>query len=82
VDVNSLARTVETVISGSLMSWAAYREGTAVDWIWMDLDAVLAPWLTPPHAAGATASGRTRGTSKRRRSIPRASVRGRSSVDE
>src|SRR5262245_49922324 len=27
VDVRSLARTVETVISGSLMTWATYREG-------------------------------------------------------
>ena len=71
VDVCSLARTVETVISGSLMSWATYREGTAVDWIGMDLDAVLAPWLSRPHTAGATASVRTRGTSKRRRPVPR-----------
>jgi AcrR family transcriptional regulator len=45
VDVRSLARTVETVIGGSLMSWATYREGKAVDWIDQDLEAVLAPWL-------------------------------------
>jgi hypothetical protein len=45
VDVRSLARTVETVIGGSLMSWATYREGQAVDWIGRDLEAVLAPWL-------------------------------------
>jgi AcrR family transcriptional regulator len=45
VDVRSLARTVETVIGGSLMSWATYREGKAVDWIGKDLEAVLAPWL-------------------------------------
>jgi hypothetical protein len=43
VDVGSLARTVETVISGSLMSWATYREGQAVDWIGRDLEAALAP---------------------------------------
>ena len=49
VDVPSLARTVETVIGGSLMSWATYREGKAADWIGRDFDAVLAPWLTP-HA--------------------------------
>ncbi|MCA1585906.1 MAG: TetR/AcrR family transcriptional regulator; helix-turn-helix transcriptional regulator [Acidobacteria bacterium] len=65
VDVRSLGRTVETVISGSLMSWATYREGKAVDWIGMDLEAVLAPWLRRPHAP-AIASGRKRGTSKRR----------------
>ena len=45
VNVRSLARTVETVIGGSLMSWATYREGKAVDWIGRDLEAVLAPWL-------------------------------------
>ena len=45
VDVRSLARTVETVVGGSLMSWATYREGKAVDWIGKDLEAVLAPWL-------------------------------------
>ena len=45
VDVRSLARTVETVIGGSLMSWATYREGKAVDWMRRDLEAVLGPWL-------------------------------------
>ena len=44
VDVRSLARTVETVIGGSLMAWATYREGTAADWIARDLEAVLRPW--------------------------------------
>ena len=33
VDVSALARAVETIVSGSLMSWAAYREGKAADWI-------------------------------------------------
>lgn len=55
-NTRSLARTVETVISGSLMSWAIYREGRAVDWIARDLEAVLAPWVTPPRADRATAS--------------------------
>jgi AcrR family transcriptional regulator len=50
VDVRSLARTVETVVGGSLMSWATYREGTAADWISRDLEAVLAPFLK--RAAG------------------------------
>ncbi len=40
IDVRSLARTVETVVGGSLMSWATYREGKAVDWIHRDLEAV------------------------------------------
>jgi AcrR family transcriptional regulator len=71
VDVPSLARTVEVVISGSLMSWATYREGKAVDSISRDLEAVLAPWLRRPRGSGATASGRTRGAGKRRRPVPR-----------
>lgn len=57
VDVRSLARTVETVIGGSLMSWATYREGQAVDWIGRDLEAVLAPWLgRKPQARNARGS--------------------------
>jgi AcrR family transcriptional regulator len=46
VDVDALARTVETVIGGALMSWATYREGKAAEWIGRELEAVLAPWLT------------------------------------
>ena len=42
-DVGTLARTVETVLSGSLLTWALYREGTAARWMRDDIDAVLAP---------------------------------------
>jgi AcrR family transcriptional regulator len=52
-DVDALARLVETTISGSLMSWATYREGKAADWIGRDLDAVLAPWVAAPRAVKA-----------------------------
>ena len=51
VKVRSLARTVETVIGGSLMTWATYREGKAADWVARDLEAVLAPWLRLPRTA-------------------------------
>jgi AcrR family transcriptional regulator len=60
VDVRSLARTVETVINGSLMSWATYRDGQAADWIRQDLEAVLAPWLKRSHDRGATRAKRRR----------------------
>jgi AcrR family transcriptional regulator len=40
-----LARTIETVLSGSLITWGFYREGTAARWMRTDLEAVLAPWL-------------------------------------
>jgi len=36
---------VEAIISGSLMTWAFYQEGTAREWVRDDLDAVLRPFL-------------------------------------
>ena len=44
-DVASLARTVEAMVSGSLMTWAFYSEGPAERWIRDDLNAVLAPYV-------------------------------------
>ena len=46
IDPATLARTLETVLSGSLMTWAFYREGSAASWLRQDLDAVLVPYLT------------------------------------
>ncbi|HMD09595.1 MAG TPA: TetR/AcrR family transcriptional regulator [Candidatus Acidoferrum sp.] len=40
-----LARTIEAVLSGSLITWGFYREGTAARWMRADLEAVLEPWL-------------------------------------
>lgn len=70
VDERSLARTVETAISGSLMTWATYREGKAVDWIGRDLEAVLAPWLRRSATRKAQGSDGNRGARKRR-PVPR-----------
>lgn len=70
VDVRSLARTVEVIISGSLMSWATYREGRAVDWIGRDLEAVLAPWLRHSRVKRTVVSGGKRRLVKRRRRVP------------
>jgi AcrR family transcriptional regulator len=39
-----LARTVEAVVSGSLLTWAFYRDRRASRWLREDLDAVLAPY--------------------------------------
>lgn len=44
-DPTALARTVEAIISGSLMTWAIYRQGSARRWIRGELEAVLAPYL-------------------------------------
>ncbi|HEX8029660.1 MAG TPA: helix-turn-helix domain-containing protein [Vicinamibacterales bacterium] len=40
-----LARTIEAIVSGSMLSWAFYQEGTAAKWMRQDLDAVLKPYL-------------------------------------
>jgi AcrR family transcriptional regulator len=56
VDTRRLARTIEAVIGGSLMTWACYREGPAAAWMRRDLDAVLQAYLAP---------GRTRKGSRR-----------------
>lgn len=47
-----LARTVETVLSGALFTWALYQEGIAARWIREELDKVLAPHLAAPGRAG------------------------------
>jgi AcrR family transcriptional regulator len=60
VDASSLARTIEVVVSGSLMAWATYREGKAGDWIARDLEAVLAPWLTARARVATRAPRRPR----------------------
>jgi AcrR family transcriptional regulator len=57
-DPPGLARTIEAVISGSLMTWACYREATAAEWIRRDLDAVLQPHLSVDAGAKALTSGR------------------------
>ena len=43
----SLARTIEAVVSGSLLTWAFYQRGSAGRWMRTDLDAVLRPYLAP-----------------------------------
>jgi AcrR family transcriptional regulator len=39
-----LARTIEAVLSGSMLTWVIYQEGGATRWVRADLDAVLAPY--------------------------------------
>lgn len=54
-DPETLSRAVEAALSGALLTWAIYREGTAANWIRDIIDAVLAPHVT--------ASGRSRARS-------------------
>jgi AcrR family transcriptional regulator len=44
-NARQLARTVEAVVSGSMLSWAFYQEGAAAKWMRHDLDAVLKPYV-------------------------------------
>jgi AcrR family transcriptional regulator len=71
VEPRRLARTIEAVISGSLMTWACYREGSAAAWIRRDLDAVLKPHLLVGPVSKAPASGRFSRRQTRRRRVPR-----------
>ena len=44
-NARQLARLVEAVVNGSMLSWAIYQEGSAAKWMRHDLDAVLKPYL-------------------------------------
>ena len=44
-NVKQLARTIEAVVGGSMMSWAYYQEGPAAKWMRHDLEAVLKPYI-------------------------------------
>jgi AcrR family transcriptional regulator len=49
-DTQRLARAITAVCGGSLISWAALRQGTAAAWVRTDVDTVLEPyrWSTRP----------------------------------
>jgi len=44
-DPGALARAIETILSGSLLTWAIYRDGDAARWLRADLELVLAPYV-------------------------------------
>ena len=44
-NARQLARLVEAVVNGSMLSWAIYQEGSAAKWMRHDLDAVLKHYL-------------------------------------
>lgn len=44
-DAGRLARMVATIVGGSIINWAFYREGSLRDWLREDMDALLAPYL-------------------------------------
>ena len=44
-DTARLALLVQEVLHGSLVTWAIFREGSAREWVWRDLEALLGPYL-------------------------------------
>jgi AcrR family transcriptional regulator len=44
-NVKQLARTIEAVVSGSMLSWAVHQDGPSAKWMRDDLNAVLKPYL-------------------------------------
>jgi AcrR family transcriptional regulator len=64
-DTARLARAITAVCGGSLISWAALRQGTAVAWVRADVDTVLEPYRSrtrrsAPRRSTRTSSRRTR----------------------
>jgi AcrR family transcriptional regulator len=45
-DARELALSIETVVSGALLTWAVHREGAPAAWMRARVDALLAPHLT------------------------------------
>ena len=43
-DTLRMARAINAIAGGSLISWAVFREGTAAKWITRDLEMLLAPY--------------------------------------
>lgn len=54
-DAAALARNVEALVSGALLSWAVHRQGTAAAWIRRHVDALIAPHLTDSGRRSASA---------------------------
>ena len=46
-DTARMARAINAIAGGSLISWAVFREGSAEKWLRRDLETLLAPYRTP-----------------------------------
>jgi AcrR family transcriptional regulator len=55
-DVGMLARHIEIVLSGALLTWATYREGTPARWIRNAVDAAIAPHEVRRRKTGRASS--------------------------
>jgi hypothetical protein len=43
-DTAAVARLLQAAAHGSMLAWAVFQEGTAVEWVRRDIDLVLAPY--------------------------------------
>ena len=64
-DTRRLARAITAVCGGSLISWAAFRQGTAVAWVRTDVDTVLEPYRTRSQRSAQAPRTSTRRPSRR-----------------
>jgi AcrR family transcriptional regulator len=67
-DTAELARLIQHVNGGAMLSWAVYRQGSIAAWIRRDLEALLAPYGARRATAGKAAkhsASRTRPAPKR-----------------
>jgi AcrR family transcriptional regulator len=60
-DTTRLARLVQEVLNGGLLTWAICRDGTARDWLRHDLEALLAPYTATDRRPPAPRGRRRRG---------------------
>jgi AcrR family transcriptional regulator len=65
-DSRALARAIQVTLSGSLLTWAFFREGTAAAYLRSDLESLLEPYV-----------GRSRKVRKRSRGYSRSAGAGR-----
>jgi AcrR family transcriptional regulator len=61
-DTERLARAVQVVLGGGLLSWAIEREGTAAEWLRYDLETLLGPYRRPGKAEGPPRRNRQKTT--------------------
>ena len=52
-DATRMARAINAIAGGSLISWAIFREGTAERWLKRDLDTLLGPFKVLPPKGGS-----------------------------
>ncbi|MDQ6829461.1 MAG: TetR family transcriptional regulator [Gemmatimonadota bacterium] len=57
-DARMLTRMIDVALSGSLMTYAIYRDGTAARWLRENVDAVLAPYLSAKRKRGSRTTRR------------------------